>query len=183
MVATQLFHPLDIDSAPEASRRNLNAAKANYGFVPNMLGAMANAPGLLEAYTSLTRLFKKSSFSALEQQLVYLTASVENECDYCSQAHGFALVNSFGISTEDIERVRTGRTPKDVRLSALVNVTREIVRNRGTVSDEAARDFSEAGYQPEQLLELLIGVAAKTLTNSLDHLSPVELDEEFQEIQ
>lgn len=131
MVATQLFHPLDIDSAPEASRKNFNAAKANYGFVPNMLGTMANAPGLLEAYTCLTRLFKKSSFSAQEQQLVYLTASVENECDYCSQAHGYASANSFGMSTEGIKLVRANRTPNDVRLLALVNITREIVRNRG----------------------------------------------------
>ena len=36
------------DSAPEASKELLGAAQAKYGFVPNLMGEMAEAPSMLE---------------------------------------------------------------------------------------------------------------------------------------
>ena len=42
-----------IESAPEESKPFLQGAKEAFGFVPNLLGTMAEAPSLLEGYLAL----------------------------------------------------------------------------------------------------------------------------------
>ena len=41
-------------------------------------------------------------------------------------------------------------------------------------------NFLAAGYSKDQVHEVLIGVALKTMSNYLDHISPTELDPAFQ---
>ena len=59
-----------IDNAPEQARGLLEKAESKYGFVPNILGVMAQAPALLEAYMTLSGLFDQTSLSATERQVV-----------------------------------------------------------------------------------------------------------------
>jgi AhpD family alkylhydroperoxidase len=48
---------------------------------------MAEAPALVTAYTTLSRIFEETSFSPAERQVVLLTVSYENGCEYCVAAH------------------------------------------------------------------------------------------------
>jgi hypothetical protein len=61
----------------------------------------------------------------------------------------------------------------------LVNLLREIVRERGFALPTAVDAFLEAGCQRPQVMELLLGVALKTVSNYLDHLSPTTIDQAF----
>ncbi len=63
------------ESAPEEARKLLSGISSALGFVPNMIGGMANAPALLEGYTTLSGIFDKTSFSATERQVILLTTS------------------------------------------------------------------------------------------------------------
>ena len=47
------------------------------------------------------------------------------------------------------------------------------MRGRGHVREQAIHNFIAAGYRKEQAMELLIGIALKTISNYLDHISPV----------
>ena len=76
-----------VESAPEASRRHLEATARSLGFVPNLLARFANAPAALEGYLRISEIFGKSSLSPTEQQVVLISASVDNECHYCVAAH------------------------------------------------------------------------------------------------
>jgi len=48
----------DLATVPEASRPVLEAAREGYGFVPNLLGVLANSPVALRAYTTLAQLLE-----------------------------------------------------------------------------------------------------------------------------
>ena len=72
----------DETNAPEGARKTLEGAKKAYGFIPNLLAAMAEAPSLAKAYVSVSKLYDGSSFSPVERQVVLLAASFENECEY-----------------------------------------------------------------------------------------------------
>ena len=63
---------------------------------------------------------------------------------------------------------------------ALVAITRDLVSERGFVSEDAKKAFFEAGHDEVALMEILAGVALKTISNYLDHLSPVSIDPAFQ---
>jgi alkylhydroperoxidase family enzyme len=44
---------------------------------------------MLQGSMALWDLFTTTSFSEIEQQVIYLTANYEHECDYCMAAHWF----------------------------------------------------------------------------------------------
>lgn len=56
-----------IDSAPEGAKDVLRTVRQEYGFVPNLLGVMAEAPSAPEAYLELTNLFQSTSLSGQQQ--------------------------------------------------------------------------------------------------------------------
>ncbi|MBU6529307.1 carboxymuconolactone decarboxylase family protein (plasmid) [Methylocystis sp. MJC1] len=79
------------NTAPEAARAALTTIEKGFGFIPNMLGAMAGAPAVLEAYQTGGALFDKTSLNATERQIVMLTTSAENGCEYCMAPTARAL--------------------------------------------------------------------------------------------
>lgn len=46
--------------------------------------------------------------------------------------------------------------------------------------EQTIENFLAAGYRKDRLLEILIDVGLKTMSNYLDHISPNELDQAFR---
>lgn len=174
------FKVWDAGSAPEASRRGLEAAKEKFGFVPNLLGVLAEAPAALEGYMAVAGAFEKSSLSPVEQQIVLLSASLENRCHYCVSAHT-TVAKMAGAPDDLVGAVREDRPLPEPQLEALRRLTRRMVVERGWISDDDARTFLEAGYTKAQMLEVLVGIAQKTLSNYTNHIAHTPLDEAFAE--
>lgn len=169
-----------IDNAPEASKPLLEAAKENFGFVPNLLGEFAESPAVLEGYLKLNEIVGKTDFSPREQQLVILAVSVENQCHYCSAVHSTILKNQLDVDEGIVDAVRSGESLRDAKLDALVSYTRKAVAERGFVSASDAQSFLDAGYSKGQLLEINLIIALKTISNYTNHLAGTPLDEPFQ---
>lgn len=166
-------------SAPEASRPILAGAKKSFGFVPNLLATMAEAPALLKAYTTLSSIFEESSFSATERQVVLLTASRENGCEYCVAAHT-VIAGMQKVPGDVVASVRSGDAPADARLAALSVFTAAVTNSRGWPTEEETRAFLAAGYREQQVLEVVLGIGLKTLSNYTNHIAGTPLDEQFQ---
>ena len=177
---TNLFAPLNFETAPEKSRPLLEKIQKSFKFIPNLFGGFANSPVLLEGYLGLEGVFEKGSLSAVERQVVLLAASVENSCRYCTAAHSTLLKAFLHVPADVVSAVRSNVPVSDPKLNALVGLTKEIVSERGHVRTEVMENFLAAGYRKDQVLEVLVGVALKTMSNYLDHISPTELDPAFQ---
>lgn len=169
-----------MESAPEEAHESLEAAQEEFGFLPNLLGELAGAPPVLDAYMTMSGLLEDTSFEPVEQQLIITAASVENDCEYCVAAHSAGLEQS-GMAEDQIEAVREGRTLEDERLEALRRFTTAVVRERGHVSEEAIQRFLDAGFRREQVFEVILGVAMKTLSNYTNHIAGTPLDEPLKE--
>lgn len=166
-----------IESAPAGSQPLLTAAKSNFGFVPNLLGMLSEAPAALEGYLGIAGAFQKSSLTPVEQQVVLLTVSVTNRCHYCVAAHT-AIAWGAKVPGEVIEALRDGRPIPDARLEALRRFTETVVQSRGWAADGLA-DFYAAGFSRAQVLEVVTGVAQKTLSNYANHLAKTPVDAAF----
>jgi uncharacterized peroxidase-related enzyme len=176
---TNLFIPQTIEQAPEKSRPILEEIQKNFGFIPNLMATFANSPVVLEGYLAMDAAFQKGSFTPGEQQIILLAASVENKCNYCMAAHSTIAKGFLNVAADTISAIRKNTPVADKKLDSLVNLTREIVRERGHVKPATVTAFLAAGYRKEQVMELLLGVALKTVSNYLDHISPAELDAAF----
>jgi uncharacterized peroxidase-related enzyme len=174
-----LFTPLAVANAPEASKPLLQKVKIANGFVPNLMAIFANSPAVLQGYVALDGAFEGGSFRPRERQLILLAASVENNCNYCTAAHSTVLKNALRTPDEIVSAVRNNKTVPDGKLNALVKLVKELVRERGYAREETIQNFIAAGYKKEQVMELLLGIALKTISNYLDHISPAPLDPAF----
>jgi len=166
------------DSAPEASKELLGAAQAKYGFVPNLMGEMADAPSLLKAYLALGEALEASSLTPQEQQVVVLTVSYLNQCAYCMSAHS-AVAKMVGLPQDEISALREGRPLSDTKLEALSTFAGLLVEQRGRASEDDVTAFLAAGYTRAQILEVIVGLAFKTLSNFTNHLADTPIDKQF----
>ncbi len=169
---------VDAETAPEASVDTIKAVNAAYGFLPNLIGTLGNAPAAVKAYASVSGAFESSSLSPVEQQVVLLTTSVENRCHYCVAAHT-AVAKMVGAPDEVAGALRAGESLNDPRLEALRSLTLSIVRNRGWVGEAEIEAFLSAGFTKAQVLDVVTGVTQKTLSNYVNDLAETPLDENF----
>ena len=175
---SRLFLPLTIESAPEDSKLVLERVKEDFGFIPNLMGTFANSPAVLKGYLALDAEFAKT-FGPVERQLILLIASVENVCAYCTAAHATVMKSMLRVPADVVAAIRSNRPTGNIKYDALAGLTREIVTERGYVRETTVAAFLAAGYRKEQVMDVLLGVALKTISNYLDHISPTVIDPPF----
>jgi uncharacterized peroxidase-related enzyme len=168
-----------VDTAPHESRQALEKARANFGFLPNLLGKLANAPAALDAYLAISAAFNRTSLNLLERQVVLLTTSVVNRCPYCVAAHSL-IAMSAGADAAVVDALRAGREVADERLEALRRYTEHLVIGRGQTDSHETQRFLEAGFGSAQIYEVITGITQKTLSNYADHVDLIPLDAPFQ---
>ena len=167
------------ETAPEAAKPLLAQAKASFGFIPNLVAVMAEAPGLLEAYQRVHELFANSSFSAEEKTVVWQTINVENACHYCVPAHT-AIAKSMQVDDAITAALRDGTPLPTARLEALRTFTLQVVRQRGHLSEAEVQAFLDAGYSQRNVLEVILGYSQKIMSNYTNHLANTPVDKVFE---
>lgn len=167
------------DSAPAGSRGTLEAVEKKFGFIPNLLGGLAESPTAVKAYATLSGIFEESSFNPTERQVVLLTVSRINECHYCMAAHSTAA-EMQKVPQEIVESLRKGSALSDKRLEALRTFTTHAVEKRGWLSEEEVNGFLDAGFSKAQLFEVIVGIALKTISNYSNHLIETPVDAPFK---
>ncbi len=176
---TNLLLPLTIATAPEASKPVLEGIQKGFGFIPNLMATFANSPAVLKGYLALDAEWEKSAFSAQERQFVLLTASLENGCGYCTAAHSTIAKAFLKVPAATVSAIRNGGSTGSEKTDALVALVREFVSLRGHAQTATIERFLAAGYTKPQVMELLLGIALKTISNYLDHVNPAPLDAAF----
>jgi len=168
---------VDPAEAPAPVAATFALVEQNYGFLPNLYRVFAHAPVSLEAYLAVSEIFQRGTLSATERNVVLLTTSRANECRYCVAVHStVADMQKDAPSIPDA--IREDRPLGDERLEALRRLTVALVEGRGH-ADAEVQSFVSAGYRPEQVLEVLVGIAMKTLSNYTNHLAETPLDKVF----
>ena len=168
-------------NAPEAAREALTGVKGAFGFIPNLLGTMAEAPSLLKGYLQLTDLLQASSLSAQEQRLITLAISAENNCHYCVAAEGLLSHKMANIDIDVVRAVQEGRPLADNKLNALIIFARDVAGSRGYPSEQNTQAFLAAGYTKANILEVVLANALKVISNYTNHIANTEVDGVFAE--
>ena len=169
----------DPETAPGESAEQLRNAEQQLGMIPNLYRVLAESPQTLEAYDTLNGLFTNTSFDATEQTVVWQSISVEHGCHYCVPAHT-AIAHAANVPEEVTEALRN-RTPlPDERLEALRTFTLSLVRRRGFVDEASLELFLRAGFTTRHVLEIVLGIAQKTISNYTNHLAQTPVDPEFE---
>ena len=168
-----------IDTAPEASKPALRDLEAAFGMIPNIAGAMATSPVLVNSLVGLFGRVHGGSFTEAQIQALLLTNAVTNGCDWAVAFHT-ALALKQGLDPAEVEAMRAGRSPHDAKLGALSTFARALIEKRGRVDDRELERFLAAGFGKDHLLEVIAVVAASTITNYTGSVTKPPLEAPFQ---
>ncbi|PKG78620.1 carboxymuconolactone decarboxylase [Shewanella sp. Actino-trap-3] len=168
-----------VDTAPEDSKAMLDDTKKQTGMIPNLFGVLAESPSTLKAYQQLHQAFLDTSFNPEELTVVWQTINVENECTYCVPAHT-GIAHSMKVDPALTEALRNKAAMPNAKLQALQDATLSIVRNRGNISEAELAAFYAAGYGQQQVLEIILGLSQKVISNYTNHVAKTPVDEVFK---
>lgn len=146
-----------------------------------MYAGMANAPALLDTYLHGYQLFRnESGFTPAEQELVFLSIARVNECTYCVAAHSFIAGAVSKTPEQAVQAVRNDVPITDAKLAALSTFTQTMVSSRGKPTPEQLTAFLAAGYTENNVLEIILAIAVKTISNYSNHVLHTPVDLMFQ---
>jgi AhpD family alkylhydroperoxidase len=168
-----------MESAPQRSKPALQQLQSAFGMIPNIAGAMATSPVLIESLVGLFGKVHGGSFTEPQVQTVLLTDAVVNKCSWAVAFHT-ALALKQGIDPADVQAIREGRLPKDVKLAALSALARAMIEKRGRLDDQDVDGFIAAGFGKDHALEVITIVAASTITNYTGSITKPPLEAPFQ---
>lgn len=175
------FNIHTIESAPEASKPIMEAAKKKMGFVPNLMATMSESPVMVESYLTMMAMFDKSELSETERQIILMTNNRLNGCTYCMAAHT-AVSKMAKVDANIIEALRDGSPLNDPKLEALRKFAIIINESRGWATEEQLQEFLQAGYTKQTVLEVIVGTSLKVLSNYTTHIVEPTLDDAFKPV-
>jgi len=168
------------DSAPSQARERVaNALRAN-GFLPNLIGVLANAPTALEAYQTLGAINGRTTLTPAEREVIQIIAATLNDCGFCVAGHTKLALDKLAMPQELVEALRAVQPLEDARLDALAQFTVAVIQHKGQVGDEDLAAFRDAGYTDQQTLEVILGVSLATLCNFANGLAQTPVNAELE---
>lgn len=171
---------LTIEQALPPARAMLEDAQRKLGFVPAMYATMANVPGVLSTYLHGYGLFRsESGFTPAEQEVIFLAVSQANGCRYCTAAHSMVADKMSGVPAAVLKAIRDSELLPDARLATLYAFTTEMLLTQGKPSAAQLQAFHAAGYSDAQVLNIILAIAVKTLSNFSNHAFAPPLDAAF----
>lgn len=172
------FEIYNKDTAPQGSLESLVGAEQAFGFIPNLLGVFAESPATLKAYLALGELLGQTSFTDAEKQVAILAISRFNECHYCVAAHS-TIAGMQNVPADVVDAIRNDQAIADGKLQALRRFATSVVEKRGWLEEEEIEAFLEAGYSKANILEVILMLGFKTLSNYTNHIADTPLDAAF----
>jgi AhpD family alkylhydroperoxidase len=176
----QEFAVHTIASAPEQSKPGLEALQGAFGMIPNIAGAMATSPVLINSLVGLFQRVHGGSFTEAQIQTLLLTNAVTNACSWAVAFHT-TLALKQGLDAADVQLIREGRAPAESKHAALSTLARFLIEKRGRLDDQDIDSFIAAGFSKDQLLEVIAVVAASTITNYAGSVTKPPVEAPFQE--
>ncbi len=168
------------ETAGDEGRPILEKAQAQVGFLPNMYKGMVNSPALLDTYLFGYAAFReRSAFSPQEQEVVFITVSRDNGCEYCVSAHSVIADKMTMVPTPVTDAIRNGTTLPDPKLAALSEFTHVMSTTRGLPTRSDVAKFLAAGYTERHILDVILALSVKTISNFSNHLFHTPLDDMF----
>ena len=149
------------------------------GFVPNIFAVIAESTPAAQAFDELSNYFDQCNFTDAEKETIEIVTSIENGCGYCVAGHT-AFAETKRVPGHIIKSLRENQVVDNPRIEALAVFTRAMIRSRGKISQKELILFFDAGFTKTHLIEVVLGICLKFLTNLVSNSTSVPLDPAFE---
>lgn len=161
------------EQVSSANQAHFDQLRKGLGMVPNLYATLAHSENALGSYLALQN--AKNSLSSKAREVVNLVVSQINSCEYCLAAHT-TIGGMVGFTPEQILEIRRGGASWDAKLDAMARLVGSITKDRGHVDQNRVKAFFDAGWTKENLVDAIVLIGDKTVTNYLHGATKVPVD-------
>ncbi|WP_281664125.1 carboxymuconolactone decarboxylase family protein [Paraburkholderia fungorum] len=161
------------DEVSPANQAIFDKLKSSLGMVPNLYATLAHSEHALGSYLAFQN--AKSSITGKAREIVNLVVSQVNDCEYCLAAHT-VIGKMNGLTDEQMLEIRSGTASFDAKFDALARLVKNIAVNRGHADQALVEAFFAAGWTQANLVDTIVVIGDKTVTNYLHGTTRVPVD-------
>lgn len=168
--------PIHVPTRDQVSPANqvlFDSLQKSLGKVPNLYATLALSEHALGTYLALQN--ARSGITGQAREVINLVVSQVNQCAYCLAAHT-AIAGMLGLKPAQILEIRGGTAAFDAKLDALARLVKDIATARGHADPARLKAFFDAGWTPAQLVDAIVVIGDKTITNYLHGTTQVPVD-------
>lgn len=170
-----------IETAPEVAQEALKAVQQANGFIPNLIGVLANAPTALETYRTVGGINGRNSLTPLEREVVQITAAVVNGCGFCVAGHTKISLKALNAPKEIVDQIRATARISDSKLDTLARFTLTVMLQKAKLTEAQLNEFFAAGYNQQNAIDVILGVSLATLCNYVNNIAKTPINPELQD--
>lgn len=162
------------EAASGEKKEILGQIQKAFGVTPNMFKTIgASTAALKMMWAGFGALGAGRLGAKLGEQIAVAVADA-NRCEYCLAAHT-ALGKGAGLTAETMSQAQAGKSG-DPKTQAALTFAIKLVKERAHVNESDIKALRSAGFNDEEIAELLAHVALNIFTNYTNVAFEVPLD-------
>lgn len=157
------------DAVPPDVAALFRAVETDYGFVPNILRALANTPQLVAAFLPLwAEVYRSPTIGARLRALAALGTARSLECSYCV-AHMTRSGRRAGLVDGELDAIGSATAERetfDPREALILEVAAALTQDPDGVTEDMRARLS-AQFAPAEIVNILMAIGLYNLTSRL----------------
>jgi uncharacterized peroxidase-related enzyme len=170
---------LSFDEAQSWTKKLFKKVEEGFGMVPNMFKCMGNSDVALDGFLAFNAGINSGKLSKKNVKMIILLTSQLNGCEYCVSAHTKMALDAGLLSEEECQNARKAIGP-DEKTTKMLEFAKVVKLNNGLVSDDEIQAVRNAGFDDQEIVEIIGSIALINFANYVSNVGQPELD--FPEI-
>jgi uncharacterized peroxidase-related enzyme len=172
----------ELKDLPEDIREICLGAKESFGFLPNVLSALAHRPDEFRAFMAYNNALmnKESGLTAADKEMLIIAHSSSNGCSYCVQSHGAALRLASGNPTLS-DQVAINYKEADIseRQRVMIDFAMKVTDDSRSIDEADFERLEAQGFTREDIWDIAGITAFFNLSNRMMNFAAIRPDDEF----
>tara|TARA_Y100001934_G_C12005959_1_gene609908 strand:+ start:93 stop:644 length:552 start_codon:yes stop_codon:yes gene_type:complete len=171
-----------LDELPDDLRHRILGVQEKAGFVPNVFLALAHRPGECRAFFDYhdALMLRDGGLSKAEREMIVVSTSGANNCQYCVVAHG-AILRIYAKDPLVADQVAINFRKADIteRQRAMLTFAEKVAANSALLEDSDYEALREHGFDDEDIWDIGAIAAFFALSNRMANLTAMRPNDEF----
>ena len=172
----------DLDELPDDLRDRILAVQEKAGFVPNVFLGLAHRPEECRAFFDYhdALMLRDSGLSKAEREMIVVSTSGANNCQYCVVAHG-AILRIYAKDPLVADQVAINFRKADIsaRQRAMLVFAEKVAMNSAALEESDYEALREHGFDDEDIWDIGAIAAFFALSNRMANLTAMRPNDEF----
>ncbi len=167
---------------PDDIRERIEGVQEKSGFIPNVFLVLARRPDEFRAFFAYhdALMEKESGLTKAEREMIVVTTSALNDCQYCVVAHGAILrIRAKNPLIADQVAINYRKADLDERQTVMLELACKLATQSGAVSDDDLARAKAVGFSDDDIWDIGAVTAFFALSNRMANLSSMRPNAEF----